>query len=172
MKFKFSNIKPLAIAVIIFIGLLLWGYSSEASADTSLTIGLSYGWVNSEGLVTQRLGLLQNEKWNIKYERFGGHEFNTSHGFFLARRTEWRTDKVWQPYLDFGFGYYTQKLINPDKNKPLVNDNLVFTLAGGCTWRISKDVDLELGIDHNSTAGRTSPNSGIDRVFISLNYRL
>jgi hypothetical protein len=154
------------VVIAIFAILFLWGVVREAeAAEHSAEIGLSYGVINSEKLITQRIGYVYDDRWRLRLERHGGDYYDTSNSYTLARSVMWRKGKTFQPMLEFGVTYWDELLIDPNSRRglPFVNDEWTYSLGVGVrAWDV-----FEAGLTHSSTAGRSRPNRGIDRIYIS-----
>ena len=150
--------RPATLLVLAFIILFVWGLLHEAEAsDWDAVVGVGYGTTHSSTLVVQEVGLQYDEKWALSATRTGNEK--RLHDTWVVkgeRRVSWRKDKDFEPYAAFGVAWFVHK------PEALVNENLTFSLAVGVRW---KEV-VELGWQHYSTSGRSSPNSGVDYVIL------
>ena len=154
--------------IVLFVALFAWGLSSNAAADErkkALTVGLGYGYAATKDLISQRIGYLHDDRWFVRYERLGGpgldhDDFNS---IALGRRVMWREDKRIEPFLEFGAAYFDEP---PTRSgKPVVSERLTYSMSIGARFF---DVIEFVFADHNSTAGRSERNKGIDRVALTF----
>jgi len=73
-------------------------------------------------------------------------------------RVNWLRDKFISPYLRLGMAWFDS---TPE---PYISDQWSFDMAAGLRFRNV----LELEAQHNSTAGRSLTNSGIDSITLSI----
>ena len=150
--------KPTVLAVVGFILLYIAGLLNDAEAgELDAVVGVGYGATHSSTLVVQELGLQYDERWGVSLTRTG-NEARLPDTWVVKgeRRVSWRENKDFEPYASFGVAWFV------DKPSALVDENLTFSLAVGVRWR---EV-VELGWQHYSTSGRSSPNKGIDYVIL------
>jgi hypothetical protein len=159
------------VAILSFIILFWWGSRNEAFGD-EITIGVGAGVDHIEGAITQRLGYQPNPRWHLRYERFGGKGEPHSNMYGIQRTLRWRQDKELQPYLSLGAVYF-DTILTDEKGRELMKDEfLAYNLGVGIDWRYSKLTSLRLGFDHNSTAGRSDRNRGVDRIHLTFMLRM
>ena len=157
--------KPQVWLILIFIVLFAWALSDEVRAE-AVEVGLSYGAAHSRQHITQRIAYIHADKWIAQYERHGGNGYDDTNSVSFQRQVRWRQEKNIQPYLRFGASYFDDRILDPDSDKGryLVDERLTFSLGfGAWFWKV-----LNLGIEHNSTAGRSDPNRGIDRIYLGF----
>lgn len=147
-------------AIILFVGLFALLLAQEANAN-DWTIGLGYGIAYTEGGVKQSLGY-STGKWQIVYDRHG-QDVGNANSWSVFRQVKARHGRKVQPFMNLGATYWNDLLVDPDKApRVLVNEHLTFKLGIGVKlWNI-----LDIGIDHDSTAGRSEPNRGIDYAYL------
>lgn len=172
------KISKTKIAVAGFIALSVYLFWAEkANAETQAVFGLGAGAFETQSLITQRIGIERNQKWGFIYERFGdgmldGHASNSvavyrrvqSNGTFLRARV----------VAELGAAYFDEKIVKPTSKtgRVLVNENLAWHLGLGAQWDLSESTSIQLKLTHNSTAGRSEPNTGIDRVSLSYTFKI
>jgi hypothetical protein len=173
------KIKKTVLGVGLFVILLIAFFGGEAYAGTNHTpdrshfvsIGVSGGVVNYSGGVTQKLGYTYgNQRWRTEFERMGGGSIDSVNFFSLVRHVKTNLGGLG---LSLGVTYSDGLL--EDKDRPgltLVSDRLSYRLGVDYTWTLSSSTDLVFDFVHNSTAGRSKRNSGIDRVGLTFRWRI
>lgn len=161
--------KPTAWAVIAFVALMTWGLSAEAREvpKHQATLGVAFGFINTSGLVTQRIGYVHNDKWYTGVEKFGGDEYRESWAFHAGRQVVFRRGKQIEPIFKLGVSAFDRPLTEKNGYQPVAGD-IMFQLAITVRFRGILGVNVD---DHNSTAGRTDPNKGIDRAGVDYYWR-
>jgi hypothetical protein len=161
------------ILVSAFVAVLTLAFCHEPAhaGDLEVTLGLGSGVAKSTEMITQRVGVMRDNKWYLRAERFGGEPWNKEWGFFAGRRVQFRQDRNWQPYIQMGVGHFNAPLKHEDKDLPNVTERTTFELGLGISRRLSPSAEMELGFDHNSTAGRSNKNNGIDRIHLTYNWK-
>lgn len=159
-----KKVKPAVWGVLVFIGLLFWGFSREAdAAEHALTIGLGKGMLHENDSTTQQIGYEYNRRWYAKATLIDGRGvIDRTYRYTVGRRVAFRPGKTIDPYMRIGVGYFS---VVPDE---LVNDHWVFDLGLGIDFN-------EIGrleYSHNSTAGRSRPNTGVDMVLLTFYLKL
>jgi hypothetical protein len=154
-----------AILVLLFVILFTWALMVEAD----VTLGLGFGASSSGGVVTQRLGYLHDDKWWARYERMGGDDWNTANTYAAGRRV-FVGERRARPFMELG-ATYSDSQLQRDGKRPNVSDNWTFRLGAGVSYRLSDVARIEVGIDHDSTAGRSLRNRGVDRVYLQYQWR-
>lgn len=169
---KLSKIPRAAWLVIAFVVVFALGLLNEARAAEprhDIVIGLGYGVINADGAITQRLGYMYDRRWYARAERFGGPRYDDDPTwvYSLGRRVSWRRERAVAPFMEFGVAKYEEPLTREDGYAP-VTAEWTYTLGVGVSlWGI-----IDAGLAHNSTAGRSSNNDGIDRVYLSFTFEL
>ena len=159
---RFRWAKTSAALIALFLILFLWGRSSEAA---EVGIGLSSGFNHSNGAVGQELSITSNDlRWFASYTRVGGRPEDTvlsyNDRFVAAYRVFWRRGHDLMPYTSLGAAYFSEPTV-------LVTERLTYDLRLGVRWNNI----LELEYAHNSTAGRSVRNAGIDFVTLRAVFR-
>ena len=161
--------KPTAWAVVLFVIAITWGLLAEAATPPKhqMTLGLAYGIVNTQDMVTQRIGYVRNDKWYVRAERFGGDGYQESWAGSFGRQVVFRKGKTFEPIMTLGVSFFDRPLTQSNGYQP-VADDITFQL--GITVRFKGLVGLNID-DHNSTAGRSDPNKGIDRAGLDFYWK-
>lgn len=155
--------KPQVWAILLFVVLFFWGLT--AHAKNSLEVGLSFGAFHSTQMITQRIGWNYDNRWIAQYERHGGNGYQGTNSVSIQRQVSWRQGSALSPLLRFGISYFDEQIVDPEKeDRPLVSENLTYSLGFGV--RIKER--LMIGLEHNSTAGRSARNRGIDRFYLTF----
>jgi hypothetical protein len=173
------KIKPTAVLVGLFVVGSIFllarevqahGPSTTDSSHHSAGISLGTGVLDSSRLRTQRLEYRYRNRWQVAYERFGGDDWNTASYIGVSRLMYLRGNGR-GPFLSLGAGYFDEILVDEREGEALVSERLTYELGIGYSWVLSQSSDIEAGWKHNSTAGRSKRNHGIDRVALSYNWR-
>lgn len=171
------KVKKTVWAVLAFIALtlyLLWAEEAQAhdsDGHHSVSIGVSGGIVNYPSGVTQTIGYTYGGRWNTEYERLGGKGYSTVNGFSVVRIIEGSNPHGLGATL--GVTYFDRALEERDRpGKAIVSDTLTYRLGIHYSWKISSSSVIRFGILHNSTAGRSDKNKGIDRLNLSYIWRI
>lgn len=152
--------KHAAVAVIaIFVGFFLWGRAADSA---ELGIGLGFGYGSNVGARYQELMVTSDDRrWYGALTRIGAdNEHNYQYWRTTAGyRVNWRRETNFSPYLRLGMAYFS----SPPTD--YISDSVAFDMAVGLRmWDI-----VELEIDqHNSTAGRSDENEGLDAVMLRV----
>jgi len=141
--------------IVVFVGFFLWGRTADAG---EASIGLGFA---GNGATYQQVMVMDNErKWYASATRIGG---DRRHNYVYGRlavgyRVNWRRVSRFSPYMRLGGVYFT------DEPTDYISDDFAFDMAIGTRlWQI---VDVEY--QHNSTAGRSNQNEGLDAVTLSV----
>ena len=153
--------KPTVWAVIVFVIIFTWALAAGAATPHTFTVGLGKGVLNGNEWTQQQIGYEYNRKWYAQAARLGGDSvLPTTYRYTMGRLVNARLDKRVSPYARLGIAYFA------DSPSALVDDHWTFDLGIVVTaWHV-----IRLEWRHNSTAGRSSPNTGIDLV--ELSFRL
>ena len=165
------------ILVVIFTLLFLWGRESDAA---ELRIGLGTGVANTASsaraqdlMITTtdrrwyfqitRIGSLPYAQSRLVAAPYGGFkrivtEFDTLTRFSGGYRVNWRRDKKLSPYMRLGMSVFDRE------PQSLISDKWAFGMAVGVRF---KDI-FEIEMQHNSTAGRTERNRGLNFVTVGV----
>lgn len=159
---QFRWAKSAAALIALFLILFLWGRSSEAA---EVGIGLGAGVNHSSGAVGQELSVTSDDlRWFASYTRLGGRPGDTvlayNNRWVGAYRVFWRRDHDLMPYMALGAAYFEEPTV-------LVTERLTYDLRVGLRW--NNIVELEYA--HNSTAGRSQRNAGIDFITLRAVFR-
>ena len=156
--------KPQVWLIVAFIALMVWGLAAQAA--NGFESALSYGVVNTKNHITQRISYMHGDKWVVQYERHGGNGYEDTNSYSLQRQIVWRSEKKAQPYLRYGISYFDDPIrrLRSGEDSVLVDERLTYSLGLGLRfWGV-----MNMGIEHNSTAGRSDPNKGVDRVYLGI----
>ena len=149
--------KPTFWLILGFIGLASWGAMRDANA-ADLRIGAGFGWENAQDAVSMDLMLTIDEDFYLSAAKMAGGRVGDDVWRYAAGfRFDWREGKRIQPFLRLGGAYW-------DGITGLVGDQHTFDLALGLRFGGA----LELELQHNSTAGRSVPNTGVDLIVLGL----
>lgn len=174
-----EKIKPTAVIVGLFVLGIIALFASEdahghVDADNphSVSLSLGGGVVHYPSGVTQGLAYEYDRRWAAEYERLGGKGYETVHSYSVSR-VVWQGSHGRGFNLSIGATYTDGTLEERDRpGKEIVSDDLTFRLGVGYAWELSPVSSLRLGVVHNSTAGRSERNRGIDRVRLTFNWKL
>jgi hypothetical protein len=143
------------LAIITFIGFFLWGRAADA-AEVGVGLGFS-----KNGATHQQVTLTSTDlRWYGSVTRIGG---DRRHNYIYGRvaagyRVNWRRDTRFSPYMKLGGVYFTKEPTD------YISDSWAYDMNIGVrVWDI-----VELEYQHNSTAGRSSQNEGLDTVMVSV----
>ena len=176
------KVKPTWYIVVAFVVAMIFLFATEDARGqttditrTPITIstGLGFGTFHYSGGVSQRIGVGvgPQDRWIYAYERLGGKGYNDVNQVSLVRRVRHdRTGLAGSIGVAYSDDYLEEEVRG--EGVPLVSDKLTFVLGIDYTWTLSSKTGLRLGILHNSTAGRSERNHGIDRVYLSFNWRV
>jgi hypothetical protein len=149
----------LGYLIVAFVAMFLWGRPAE-SAEARL--GLGFGYASNEGAVYQEMMVTSTSRqWYAGVTRIGGDDRHDYQYWRLSAgyRLNWRGGAKLSPYVRVGAAYFDEAPTD------YISDKLAFDLAVGI--RICDLFELELD-QHNSTAGRSDNNEGLDAVSLSL----
>lgn len=149
----------LLLVIVAFLGFFMWGLRADAS---EVRVGVGAGYTSNVGSRSQELMFTSTDlHWYGAVTRVGGDNL---HNYKFTRvtagyRVNWRRDKKVSPFMRFGMAYFDKEPYD------YISDQWAFDMAIGIRfWGI-----LELEFDqHNSTAGRTDQNSGLDTVMLGI----
>ena len=158
-----QNPKKAAVVLIIalFVAVFIWGRSAEAG-EPEFGLGLGFGYASNEGATYQELFLRDaSRNWYGSVNRIGGDTLNNYEywRFCGGWQVNWRKNSNISPYSRLGACWFDEAPTD------YISDNLAYELALGVRlWNI-----VEIDIDtHNSTAGRSEQNEGLDAVMIRM----
>jgi len=146
------------VAVVIFIVVFLWGYFNEVeAAEYEGRLGLGTQATDREDrgkAITQDFMFTIDRDWYMEATRFGnGTVIPETWRFSAGRRVDWREETYFAPFVRLGAAYWLEPSV-------LVSENWTFDMAVGFrAWNI-----VEIEYQHNSTAGRSGKNTGVDIV--------
>jgi len=171
------KIKKTVYAGVAFVITLIFLFAAEKSYGDDnrnshvVTTGLSGGIINYPSGRTQTLGYIYNNRWQAEYERLGGGDrWNNVSSFSVVRRVPFGSTGL---AASIGASYFDRTLAPRDKaGKPPVSDRLSYRLSIDYTWTLSSITNIRVGFVHNSTAGRSERNRGIDRLNLSFDWRV
>ena len=148
--------QSIAIGVIaLFCAVFLWGRSAEAG-EVTLGLGLSTNEARTQ-MVTVTT---DRRDWYLSAARVGGderHDYQFGR-FAVGYRVNWRADKNFSPFMKLGAVYFTEEPTD------YISDRWAYDMVIGTRFY---DI-VELEYLHNSTAGRSSQNEGLDTVMLSV----
>jgi len=157
-------------AITIFIVLFAWGIYRQQAEASDLRLGLGFGITNSalvhggsegNGWIGQEL-MFTHKHWYGAAMRLGGDDVLPDTVRLTAGyRVEWRDERRLSPYLRLGAAYFL------DEPSSIISDRWAYDLTMG--FRVFDVLDIEY--QHNSTAGRSSQNSGNDLLLVGLKVR-
>jgi len=159
-KLNISRGKALAIlAIVIFFGFFLWGMKADAA---EVRLGVGFGYASQAGARYEEIMLTSGDRhWYGAVTRIGGDDrHNYQYWRFTGGyRVNWRRGLKVSPYLRLGAAYFD------DIPEDYISEHLAFDLAIGLRlWDV-----LEIELDqHNSTAGRSANNEGLDAATVSV----
>lgn len=142
--------------IIAFIGFFIWGRVADAA---EVSIGLGYS-PKHESRYQQVMLTTDDRRWYFSATRIGG---DVLHDYQYGRigagyRVNWRRESRFSPYMRLGGVYFT------DPPTDYISDDFAFDMAiGSRLWNV-----VELEYQHNSTAGRSSQNEGLDAVVLTV----
>lgn len=151
------------IAIVIFLAFFLWGLKADAAEPSpEARIGLGYAYNHFEGAVYEELMLTAPQRhWYGSFTRIGGdkrHDY-VFNRLVVGYRVNWRRNTHFSPFMRLGAAYFTTV------PEDYISDSWAFDMAFGVRlWNI-----LELEVEqHNSTAGRSDQNEGLDAYMIGV----
>lgn len=147
------------LAIATFIGFFLWGRVADSA---EVGIGLGFGYASNQGARYQELMLTSDErKWYVAVTKIGADDrhnykyWRTTVGY----RVNWRSATNFSPYMRLGMAYFNEK------PEDYISSHVSFDMSVGIRlWNI---VELEFD-QHNSTAGRSDQNEGLDAVMLRV----
>jgi hypothetical protein len=157
MNINGKKITYTMVLVAIFVALFLWGVKADAA---ELRIGLGYSIFNTDGTVTQDLMLTSTDRrWYAQATRIGrSTTFDPLTRFSFGYRVNWRRNTNFSPYLRLGMAHFSAEPIG------YISDLTAFDMGVGARlWDL-----VEVEVQHNSTAGRTDQNEGINIVCLCV----
>ena len=143
-------------AIVVFVALFLWGRVADAA---EVSLGLGYSPKHETRYQQVMLGT-DDRRWYGSLARIGG---DVRHDYQYWRvgagyRVNWRRESRISPHMRLGAVYFSEEPTD------YISDQWAFDMAVGARlWDI---VDVEW--QHNSTAGRSSQNEGLDAVVLSV----
>lgn len=118
-----------------------------------VTIGVGYGLIHAQGLVVQELGYEYDDRWTVRLTRTGNDaRIPDTWVGAVGRRVPLYDGKHFSPFVAIGAAWFDEP------PSAVVDSRLVFDLEVGVRYRNVVDLVWH----HNSTSGRSDPNSGID----------
>ena len=150
----------LGIAVVVlFAGLFLWGSYAEASEGR---LGLGFGYTANVGSRTMEFMLTSDDlRWYGSVSKIGG---DYRHNYQFTRwcggyRVNWRREKSIMPFMRLGACYFDEPPFD------YISSDYAYDLSVGVRlWGVA---ELEL-LQHNSTAGRSDQNEGVDGILLGI----
>lgn len=167
-----TTITYTAILVVIFVTFFVMGRYAEAG---EARIGLGAGTFNAQGAIVQDVMVTTDDlRWYASFQRAGGDDvfynleqrhcrtvrvpFSSVNRFAVGYRVNWYRERTVSPYLRLGAAYFDREPM------PFISDDLSYDMAVGV--RISDIIEIEA--QHNSTAGRSAFNKGMDSVVFGV----
>lgn len=173
---KFKKTVYAVLAFIIF--LIFMFMAEEAHAldnqhNGTVTIGVSGGIVNYPSGVTTYGGYRTGSgKWEAAYEILGGKGYREVHSISVSR-VVWKRPDQTGLYGSLGLTATDRNLAKDEPDaKDIVSSKLTYRLGIGYSWKLSSSTHIRFGLLHNSTAGRSDRNKGIDRLLLSFDWRI
>lgn len=146
------------LAILIFILLFAWGTYTQNADAAEVRIGMSKAFTHGTEWTGQEL-LFVHRNWYANIARIGGDEaLPDLMRYSVGYRVKWRNEKRVSPYLRLGMAYFE---IEPFD---LISDVWAYDMAVGS--RFFEVLDIEWA--HNSTAGRSAQNEGVDMLLIGI----
>lgn len=145
--------------LLIVIGLFLCSGVAN-SAEARLGIGLGYN--ANVGARYQEVMLTSSDRhWYFALTNIGNDErYNYQYLRYTAGyRFNWGKETKFSPYLRLGVAYFDEEPFD------YISDKTAFDVAIG--FRLWNVIELEI-MEHNSSAGRTEQNEGLDAISISV----
>lgn len=162
-NFKENPKKALVVILIAtFVGFYLWGLKADAA---ELGLGLGSGYASNAGATYQEIQIKDSDRnWYASVARIGGDTRNNYHYWrgCGGYQVNWRKNTNFSPYMRLGACYFDEAPTD------YISDRLSYELALGFrAWDI-----VEIDIDtHNSTAGRSEQNEGLDGAMLRVIWR-
>lgn len=172
-----EKIKPTMYLVALFVIALTLFFATEAESSEptnphSVHLGLGAGVINYPGGITQVLGYSYNDIWSATYERMGGKRYSNIHSYSMSR-VVWKKAHRQGLFMSIGATYTDGVLEERDRvGKAIVSERLSYRLGIGYGWKLSPTNSIRVGLVHNSTAGRSDRNKGIDRIILRYDWVL
>lgn len=159
MKFKTKATSGIVL-VLAFLALFIWGRNAESA---ELGLGVGYGINHTAKAAVQEITISTDDyRWYGQVIRIGGDGvLDDNWRYSAGYRLFWRRDENVKPFLRLGAAYFDHAPVQ------LVSDHLTFDMGLGLRW---KDI-IELEYNHNSTAGRSDKNTGIDFVTLRVVFQ-
>ena len=155
--------KLIAIGVIaVFVGFYLWGLKADAA---EVGLGLGFGYASNDGATYQEIQIKDdNQNWYGSLARIGGDTRNNYHYWRACGgyQVNWRRGRVIEPYARLGACYFDEEPTD------YISDELAYELAFGVRLWDIVEVDIDT---HNSTAGRSDQNEGLDGAMLRVIWR-
>lgn len=157
------RVKHTVYLVLAFLALFVWGLVlNEAKAD-ELRIGLGYGILKSEGFITQELLYRPHPHWYLSIAETENHRRDyRSVRYAAGHQVVFRDGKKIEPFLRLGFAHFRRA------PNDWVSAKNTYDLAIG--FRFWDVVELEID-QHQSTAGRSPVNIGLDGVYLGVLWK-
>jgi hypothetical protein len=172
------KIKKTAYLVAAFVVAIILFFSVEAEANersnliSHCGIAVGGGTFHYSGGVTQQISCKTPGNWRLAWERLGGKGWDHVSAYRVSREVSWR-NRGRGPTLSIGAQYFSDLLEEKDRpGKAIVSERLTFVLGLGYEWSLSAKTALRVHLLHSSTAGRSERNRGIDRAYLSFDWRL
>jgi hypothetical protein len=172
-----GKVKKTVYIVVAFVVAMTCLFINEAhahevgSSPHAITLGVNGGILNYSGGVTQELGYSFDDKYEVSYERLGGKGYENVSAF-TVRRVVWKNAYRSGPYLSLRATYTDGLVESKDRaGKALVSERFSFQMGLGYKWALSSTTGIRIGMLHNSTAGRSQRNRGIDRITLRYGWK-
>lgn len=152
--------KTVVVNILAF--LLSFCLFSSLAEAADVRLGVGFGYSNNTGARYQELMLLTDDRrWYGAVTRIGNddrHNYQYSR-FTAGYRVNWRLSTKVSSFLRLGAAYFSEEPTD------YISDKLAFDIAIGVRlWNV-----LEIEFDqHNSTAGRSTQNEGLDAVLVGI----
>lgn len=146
--------------IVAFVVLAIWGGCQMAEAQEA-GIGIGFGATNGNNWTGQQI-FVSNGTWYGSFMRVDGDDtLPQTNRYSIGYRISWRQQTRFTPYLKIGAAYFEHDIT------PLISDRWAYDMAVGARlWRVA-DIEWQ----HNSTAGRSDFNDGVDMPFLFLTFQ-
>ena len=159
---KRNNKKAAVIALAIFLAIMAIGVKVHAA---EIGLGLASGYNHNAGARYEEIILMGENHWYASFTRIGGDDL---HNYQYSRycggyKVTWRPKKNFSPIMRLGACKFS------DPPTDYVSGTYTYDIALG--FRFWNVLELELD-EHNSTAGRSNQNEGLDAFMLRIVFPL
>jgi hypothetical protein len=158
-----NNKKAAVVALAIFLAFFIWGVKKANAAE--VTLGLAAGYNHTVGARYEEIMLLPTDHWYGSITRIGGdnkhdYQYNRYCGGY---KVFWRQHKGISPIMRLGACWFDEQ------PEDYISDKFAYDIALGV--RLWDVVEVEFD-QHNSTAGRSDQNEGLDAFMLRVVFPL